>query len=47
MTLSLMTSMALFAFAASFSPGPVNLVSVSNGARYGPVSYTHLRAHET
>ena len=35
MTLSLMTSMALFAFAASFSPGPVNLVSVSNGARYG------------
>jgi threonine/homoserine/homoserine lactone efflux protein len=35
MTLSVMTSMALFAFAASFSPGPVNLVSVSNGARYG------------
>lgn len=34
MTLSLITSMALFAFAASFSPGPVNLVSVSNGARY-------------
>jgi threonine/homoserine/homoserine lactone efflux protein len=28
-------SMALFAFAASFSPGPVNLVSVSSGARYG------------
>ncbi|MBU1619282.1 MAG: LysE family translocator [Gammaproteobacteria bacterium] len=37
MTLSLVTSMALFAFAASFSPGPVNLVSVSNGARYGVV----------
>lgn len=35
MTLSVITSMALFAFAASFSPGPVNLVSVSNGARYG------------
>lgn len=35
MTLSLVTSMALFAFAASFSPGPVNLLSVSNGARYG------------
>lgn len=35
MTLSLMLSMALFAFAASFSPGPVNLVSVSNGARFG------------
>ena len=35
MTLSLLLSMALFAFAASFSPGPVNLVSVSSGARYG------------
>lgn len=35
MTLSLIMSMALFAFAASFSPGPVNLVSVSHGARYG------------
>lgn len=35
MTLSLVTSMALFALAASLSPGPVNLVSVSSGARYG------------
>lgn len=35
MTLSVITSMALFAFAASFSPGPVNLVSVSQGARFG------------
>ena len=35
MTLSLLTSMALFALAASLSPGPVNLVSVSSGARYG------------
>ena len=35
MTSSLLLSMALFAFAASFSPGPVNLLSVSAGARYG------------
>ncbi|SEH94416.1 Threonine/homoserine/homoserine lactone efflux protein [Rheinheimera pacifica] len=35
MTFSLITSMALFALAASLSPGPVNLVSVSHGARYG------------
>lgn len=35
MTLSLLTSMALFALAASLSPGPINLVSVSSGARYG------------
>ncbi len=35
MTSALLLSMALFAFAASFSPGPVNLLSVSAGARYG------------
>ncbi|SBS26697.1 Cysteine/O-acetylserine efflux protein [Marinomonas spartinae] len=35
MTLSLITSMSLFALAASLSPGPVNLVSLSGSARYG------------
>ncbi|MDQ2045318.1 LysE family translocator [Pseudoalteromonas sp. 20-92] len=34
MTLSLIMSMSLFALAASLSPGPVNLVSLSS-ARYG------------
>lgn len=34
MTSSLKLSMALFAFAASFSPGPVILLSVSAAARY-------------
>ncbi len=42
MTLSLLTSMALFALAASLSPGPVNLVSVSNGARYGTLAGLHF-----
>jgi threonine/homoserine/homoserine lactone efflux protein len=35
MTFSLMTSMSLFALAASLFPGPVNLVSLSGSARYG------------
>ncbi|RBP81105.1 LysE family translocator [Marinomonas rhizomae] len=35
MTLSLITSMSFFALAASLSPGPVNLVSLSGSARYG------------
>ncbi|MBB1293411.1 MULTISPECIES: LysE family translocator [Pseudoalteromonas] len=35
MTLSVIISMALFALAASISPGPVNLVSLSSSARYG------------
>ncbi len=35
MTLSLITSMSLFALAASLSPGPVNLLSLSGSARYG------------
>ncbi|ETX12489.1 lysine transporter LysE [Marinomonas ushuaiensis DSM 15871] len=35
MTLSLMASMSLFALAASLSPGPVNLLSLSGSARYG------------
>lgn len=34
MTLSLTLSMAVFAFAASISPGPVNLVCLSSGTRY-------------
>jgi len=33
--MSLYLSMAAFALAASISPGPVNLVSLSAGARYG------------
>lgn len=32
---STLISMSLFALAASLSPGPVNLVGVSSGARYG------------
>jgi threonine/homoserine/homoserine lactone efflux protein len=35
MTLSIIISMSLFAFAASISPGPVNLVSLSTSARSG------------
>lgn len=35
MTFTLITSMSLFALAASLSPGPVNLVSLSSSARYG------------
>jgi threonine/homoserine/homoserine lactone efflux protein len=35
MTLSLIASMSLFALAASLSPGPVNLLSLSSCARYG------------
>lgn len=35
MILSTFISMSLFALAASLSPGPVNLVGVSSGARYG------------
>ncbi|MBJ7537890.1 LysE family translocator [Marinomonas transparens] len=35
MTLSLILSMSLFALAASLSPGPVNLISLSSSARYG------------
>ncbi|AEF56033.1 LysE family translocator [Marinomonas posidonica] len=35
MTLSLIISMSLFALAASLSPGPVNLLSLSCSARYG------------
>ncbi|MBU1310296.1 MAG: LysE family translocator [Gammaproteobacteria bacterium] len=42
MTLSLISSMALFALAASLSPGPVNLVSVSSGARYGAAAGIHF-----
>ncbi|SBS34724.1 Cysteine/O-acetylserine efflux protein [Marinomonas aquimarina] len=35
MVVSTLVSMSLFALAASLSPGPVNLVGVSSGARYG------------
>lgn len=35
MTVSLIITMSLFALAASLSPGPVNLVSLSGSARYG------------
>ncbi len=35
MTFSLLFSMFLFALAASLSPGPVNLVCIGSGARYG------------
>lgn len=35
MTLSLIITLSLFALAASLSPGPVNLVSLSGSARYG------------
>lgn len=35
MTLSLLITMAAFALAASISPGPVNLVCLSSGTRYG------------
>lgn len=35
MTFTLIASMSLFALAASLSPGPVNLVSLSSSARYG------------
>lgn len=35
MTVSTILSMSLFALAASLSPGPVNLVGVSCGARFG------------
>ncbi|POR00180.1 lysine transporter LysE [Alkalispirochaeta sphaeroplastigenens] len=34
MTLSLILPMAAFAFAASISPGPVNLVGLNSGTRY-------------
>lgn len=33
--MSLIFSMAAFALAASISPGPVNIVALSSGARYG------------
>lgn len=35
MTVSLIITLSLFALAASLSPGPVNLVSLSGSARYG------------
>ncbi|WP_133469913.1 LysE family translocator [Paraglaciecola marina] len=35
MTVSLLVSMSLFALAASLSPGPVNILSLSGSARYG------------
>ncbi len=35
MTLPTLLSMAMFALAASISPGPVNLLSLSSSARYG------------
>ena len=35
MTISLIISMSIFALAASLSPGPVNIVSLSGSARYG------------
>ncbi|WP_067215708.1 LysE family translocator [Marinomonas gallaica] len=35
MAVSTLISMSLFALAASLSPGPVNLVGVSSGARFG------------
>ena len=35
MTLSLFLSMAAFALAASISPGPVNIVALSSGVRFG------------
>lgn len=35
MNLSLMLSMVAFAFVASISPGPLNIVSLSCGTRYG------------
>lgn len=35
MTFSLIISMSLFSLAASLSPGPVNLVCIGSGARYG------------
>lgn len=35
MAISTLISMSLFALAASLSPGPVNLVGVSSGARFG------------
>lgn len=35
MTIPLLITMSLFALAASLSPGPVNLVSLSSSARYG------------
>lgn len=34
MELSVLTSMAIFALVASITPGPVNLVGLSSGARY-------------
>ncbi|MCF6143373.1 MULTISPECIES: hypothetical protein [Pseudoalteromonas] len=35
MTFSVIISMALFALAASITPGPVNLLSLSCSARFG------------
>lgn len=35
MSFSLFLSMSLFSLVASISPGPVNLVGISSGARYG------------
>ena len=52
-------SIALFWFVAAFTPGPNNVVASYSGFNFGitktiplilgvtPVSYTHLRAHET
>lgn len=43
METSLLLSMAGFALAMSISPGPVNLVALGAGARYGfPVSLRHV-----
>ncbi|KAB0543471.1 LysE family translocator, partial [Pseudomonas palleroniana] len=33
--MSLILSMAAFALVASITPGPVNIVALSSGARYG------------
>ncbi|NBA96578.1 LysE family translocator [Pseudomonas sp. R5(2019)] len=41
--MSLMLSMAAFALASSISPGPVNIVALSSGARHGlPASLRHV-----
>ena len=43
MEISLLFSMAGFALAMSISPGPVNLVALGTGARYGfPASLRHV-----
>ncbi len=43
MEISLLLSMSGFALAMSISPGPVNLVALGTGARYGfPASLRHV-----